>query len=145
MKQEIVDLDMVANTFMRAPGEAVGTFALESALDELAEKMELDPIELRRRIEPDKNPIDGRPFSGRNMVEAYRTGAERFGWGRRSAKPGTRREGDWLIGMGVATGTYPYYRMPGGVARIRSGPTVVPSCKWAATRWAWARPRCRRR
>jgi xanthine dehydrogenase YagR molybdenum-binding subunit len=119
IRQEVVDLDMVANTWMRAPGESVGTFALESAIDELAGKMEIDPIELRRRIEPTKNPTDGHPYSGRHIVEAYRAGAERFGWGQRKANPAKRREGDWLIGMGVATGTYPYYRMAGGAARIR--------------------------
>jgi xanthine dehydrogenase YagR molybdenum-binding subunit len=111
------ELDMLANTFMRAPGEAVGTFALESAVDEMAVALGLDPIELRVRNEPDRDPTSGTPFSSRNIVEAYRTGAERFGWHQRQA-PGTRREGEWLIGMGCATATYPYYRMPGGAARL---------------------------
>ncbi|MBP2296158.1 xanthine dehydrogenase family protein molybdopterin-binding subunit [Azospirillum rugosum] len=111
-------LDMVANTFMRAPGEAVGTVALECAMDELAEQLGLDPIELRIRNEPDKDPISGRPFSSRNIVAAYRAGAERFGWDRRSPTPRARREGEWLVGMGCATATYPYHRMPGGAARI---------------------------
>ena len=114
---EVAYVDMVANTFMRAPGEAVGTFALECAVDELADRIGIDPIELRIRNEPEKDPTEGTPFSSRNIVEAYRAGAERFGWSRRTA-PGTRREGDWLIGMGCATATYPYYRMPGGAARI---------------------------
>ncbi|WP_423333915.1 xanthine dehydrogenase family protein molybdopterin-binding subunit [Rhizobium wenxiniae] len=113
-----VELDMLGNTFMRAPGEAVGTFALECAIDELAEKLGIDPVELRIRNEPDKDPISGLPFSSRNIVEAYRAGAERFGWDRRKAKPGSTTDGEWLIGMGCATGTYPYYRMPGGAARI---------------------------
>jgi xanthine dehydrogenase YagR molybdenum-binding subunit len=117
--QEVADMNMVPNTFMRAPGEAVGTFALECALDELAEAMALDPIELRRRIEPATDPSTGNPFSSRHLLEAYAQGAERFGWDRRSAIPRSRREGEWLIGMGVATGTYPYYRFPGGAARIR--------------------------
>ena len=115
---EIAYLDMVANTFMRAPGEAVGTFALECAVDEMAEKLGIDPVELRIRNEPDKDPTSGTPFSSRHIVEAYRAGAERFGWNRRNATPGARREGEWLVGMGVATATYPYYRMPGGAARI---------------------------
>ena len=118
VSQLVADLDMLANTFMRAPGESVGTFALECALDELAEEMRLDPIELRRRIEPEKDPTTGLAFSSRHIVEAYRRGAERFGWDRRSPVPRARREGDWLIGMGVATATYPYYRMPGGAGRI---------------------------
>ncbi|MGJ7506533.1 xanthine dehydrogenase family protein molybdopterin-binding subunit [Variovorax sp. GT1P44] len=115
---EVATVDMLANTFMRAPGEAVGTFALESAIDELADQMKMDPIELRIRNEPEKDPTTGAPFSSRHIVEAYRAGAERFGWGRRNATPGTRREGEWLVGMGCATATYPYYRMPGGAARI---------------------------
>ncbi|MCQ4635018.1 xanthine dehydrogenase family protein molybdopterin-binding subunit [Shinella sp. CPCC 100929] len=115
---QVCTLDMMANTFMRAPGEAVGTFALESAMDELAEKLGIDPIELRARNEPDKDPVGGVPFSSRNIVEAYRSGAERFGWDMRNAAPGSRREGEWLIGMGCATATYPYYRMPGAAARI---------------------------
>jgi len=117
--QEVADMDMLVNTFMRAPGESIGTFALECAIDELAEAMRLDPIELRRRIEPEKDPISGHGFSSRHLLKAYADGAERFGWDARSATPGTRREGEWLIGMGVATATYPYYRMPGSVARIR--------------------------
>jgi xanthine dehydrogenase YagR molybdenum-binding subunit len=112
-------MNMLANTFMRAPGEAVGTFALECALDDLAEAMALDPIELRRQIEPTKDPTSGNAFSARHLLEAYAQGAERFGWDRRSATPRSRREGEWLIGMGVATGTYPYYRLPGAAARIR--------------------------
>lgn len=112
------DMDMLANTFMRAPGEAVGTFALECAVDELAEHMGIDPIELRIKNEPDKDPTSGRPFSSRHIVEAYRSGAERFGWNKRSATPRSRQEGEWLIGLGCATATYPYYRMPGGAARL---------------------------
>jgi xanthine dehydrogenase YagR molybdenum-binding subunit len=114
---ETVRLNMTANTFMRAPGESVGTFGLECAVDELAHAMGIDPIELRIRNEPQKDPTSGLPFSSRLIVEAWREGAARFGWSRRSA-PGTRREGDWLIGTGCATATYPYYRMPGGAARI---------------------------
>jgi len=116
--QKVADMDMLANTFMRAPGESIGTFALEGAVDELAEQMGIDPIELRARNEPEKDPTTGKPFSSRNIVKAYRDGAERFGWGRRHAKPGTQREGEWVIGMGCATATYPYYRMPGGKARL---------------------------
>ena len=115
---EAAKMDMLANTFMRAPGESVGTFALESAVDELADKLGMDPIELRTRNEPEKDPTSGVPFSTRNIVEAYKAGAEKFGWAARKAKPGTHREGEWLVGMGCATATYPYYRMPGGAARI---------------------------
>jgi len=113
-----VELDMLSNTFMRAPGEAVGTFALECALDELAEKLGIDPVELRLRNEPKKDPTSGLPFSARHIVEAWRAGAERFGWSRRHPRPGGVRDGEWLVGMGCATATYPYYRMPGGAARL---------------------------
>jgi xanthine dehydrogenase YagR molybdenum-binding subunit len=115
---EAARMDMLANTFMRAPGESVGTFALESAIDELAASLGMDPIELRIRNEPEKDPTSGAPFSSRHIVEAYRAGAQQFGWSNRRLKPGTHREGEWLIGVGCATATYPYYRMPGGAARI---------------------------
>ncbi len=118
IEQQVADMDMVANTFMRAPGESIGTFALECTVDELAEKLGIDPIELRMRNEPENDPTSGKPFSSRNTVKAYRDGAERFGWSERQVNPGSRREGEWFIGMGCATGTYPYYRMPGGGARL---------------------------
>jgi xanthine dehydrogenase YagR molybdenum-binding subunit len=114
---ETVKMNMTSNTFMRAPGEAVGTFGLESAIDELAHAMKMDPIDLRIANEPEKDPTNGLPFSQRGIVDAWKAGRERFGWDARG-EPGTRRDGDWLIGMGCATGTYPYYRMPGGAARI---------------------------
>lgn len=116
--QQVADMDMVANTFMRAPGESIGTFALESAVDELAEKLAIDPIELRKRNEPETDPISGKPFSSRHIVEAYQAGAEKFDWNKRNRRPRTRQEGEWLVGMGCATATYPYFRMPGGGARI---------------------------
>lgn len=118
LQVEVARMNMLANTFMRAPGEAVGTFALESAIDELAVDLAIDPVELRIRNEPDKDPTSGLPFSSRHIVKAWRDGAQCFGWDARPATPGTRSEGEWRIGMGCATGTYPYYRMPGAKARI---------------------------
>lgn len=115
---QTAEVDMLANTFMRAPGESVGTFALESAIDELAVALDMDPIALRLRNEPEEDPTTGTPFSSRHLAEAYRAGAERFGWQHRHARPGARREGEWLVGFGCATATYPYYRMPGGAARL---------------------------
>ncbi|MEO7430604.1 MAG: xanthine dehydrogenase family protein molybdopterin-binding subunit [Dokdonella sp.] len=120
LQQKVVLLDMVANTAMRAPGESVGTFALESALDELGHAMALDPVELRRRIEPVRDPEKGTEFSSRHLLEAYRRGAERFGWSNRNPVPRARRDGEWLIGHGVATATYPYYRRPAS-AQLRLG------------------------
>ncbi|RZF65041.1 xanthine dehydrogenase family protein molybdopterin-binding subunit [Sphingomonas populi] len=125
---DTVAMNMLANTFMRAPGEAVGTFALESAIDELATELGIDPIELRLRNEPDKDPVSGLPFSSRHIDEAWRAGAEAFGWSARNPVPGARREGEWFVGLGCATGTYPYHRMPGAAARItltRDGRAIV--------------------
>jgi xanthine dehydrogenase YagR molybdenum-binding subunit len=118
LRVQVAEMDMLANTFMRAPGEAVGSFALESAIDELAHQIGMDPVELRIRNEPDSDPASGKPFSARHLVEAYQTGAERFGWDQRNPEPAARRDGEWLVGLGTATATYPYYRMPGGAARI---------------------------
>jgi len=130
IEQKILELDTVANASMRAPGESVGSFALESALDELAHAMGCDPMDLRRRIEPSQDPVKGRPFSSRNLVEAYRIGAERFGWKDRQTQPRSRREGEWWTGHGVATASYPYQRFPGAKASIRlnaDGTAVVRS------------------
>ncbi|MBW7970227.1 xanthine dehydrogenase family protein molybdopterin-binding subunit [Bradyrhizobium sp. BR 10289] len=128
LEVDTVKLNTVANTFMRAPGEAVGTFALESAIDELAAEIGMDPIELRIRNEPERDPTQGLPFSQRGIVAAWRAGAERFEWYKRQQRPRSVRDGDWLVGLGCATATYPYYRMPGGAARItvtRDGRAIV--------------------
>jgi xanthine dehydrogenase YagR molybdenum-binding subunit len=97
---------------MRAPGESIGTFALESAMDELAYALRMDPIELRRINEPEKDPTKDTEFSSRLLTEAYQRGAEKFGWNARSPEPRSRRDGKWLIGQGVATAYYPFYRSP---------------------------------
>lgn len=102
----VVRLDVPTPTFMRAPGEAPGSFALESALDELAEKCGLDPIELRLRNEPDRGPVSGLPFSTRNLPDCFREGARRFGWADRDPRPGLRREGRWLLGTGTAAASF---------------------------------------
>lgn len=116
--QHAIDLDVLANTFMRAPGEAPGTFAVESAMDELAHELQIDPIELRRRNIGDSDPVSGAPHSQGDLMLAYDLGAKRFGWERRPSKPRSRRTGEWLVGMGCASGSFPYVRMPGMSARI---------------------------
>jgi len=116
--QQHVDLDIVPNTFMRAPGEAIGTFAIESAVDELAHAMGVDPMDLRLCNIAEQHPVSGTPFSQHALKQAFTDGAERFGWHRRAAKPGSRREGEWRIGMGCAAGGFPYARMPGANVRI---------------------------
>src|SRR6266566_100944 len=96
-------LDVPVPTFMRAPGECPGMFALESAMDELALACGLDPIELRIRNEPAVDPETGRQFSSRNLVACLREGAQRFGWAQRDPRPRARRDGSWLIGTGAWT------------------------------------------
>ncbi|MBX3569627.1 MAG: xanthine dehydrogenase family protein molybdopterin-binding subunit [Rhizobiaceae bacterium] len=126
--QRHVELAVVANTFMRAPGEAVGTFAVESAVDELAHGMGVDPIELRLRNLPERHPITNVAFSQHALRQAYEDGARRFGWERRQREPGARRDGEWRIGMGCASGSFPYARMPGaavGLTMRRDGTATV--------------------
>lgn len=88
---------------VRAPGEAVGMPTLEAALDELAEKLEIDPVKLRLRNLPDKHPVEGTPFASRKLAECLEQGAAAFGWESGARKPRTRREGEWWIGSGVAS------------------------------------------
>ena len=96
-------LDLPEGSAMRAPGEAPGMLALEVAMDELAEKLGIDPVELRIINDTQVDPMKPeRKFSQRSMVECLRTGAEKFGWEKRNSKPAQVREGDWLIGMGMA-------------------------------------------
>jgi xanthine dehydrogenase YagR molybdenum-binding subunit len=98
-------LDLPEANAMRAPGEAVGMLALEVAMDELAEALNMDPVELRIRndtqVDPEKGPE--RPFSSRKLVECLRSGAQAFGWSQRNPKPGTVRDGRWLVGTGMAS------------------------------------------
>ncbi len=103
----VVRLDVPTPSWMRAPGECPGMFALESAMDELAEACRIDPVELRIRNEPAVHPETGQPFSSRNLAACLREGAARFGWAGRDPAPGTRRDGRWLTGTGVAASTYP--------------------------------------
>lgn len=114
----LAKLDVAVPYWMRAPGECPGAFALETAMDELAIACGVDPLELRIRNEPEAHPEDGRPWTDRRLVECLRTGAERFGWADRDPTPGVRRDGEWLVGTGVASATYPAKNMPGSSARI---------------------------
>ncbi|MDQ0490384.1 xanthine dehydrogenase YagR molybdenum-binding subunit [Streptomyces thermodiastaticus] len=115
-ENRVVRLDVPSPTWMRAPGEAPGSFALECALDELAEKCGLDPIELRLRNEPETGPVSGLPFAGRNVAACFREGARRFGWDARDARPGVRRDGRWLIGTGTAAASFPAGTLPSTAA-----------------------------
>lgn len=99
----LAELDLPEGNAMRAPGEAPGLMALEMAMDEMAEKLGMDPIAFRllndTQVDPEKPE---RPFSMRRLDECFRVGSERFGWSRRSARPGQQRDGNWLVGIGVA-------------------------------------------
>ncbi|MGP5793023.1 molybdopterin cofactor-binding domain-containing protein [Psychrobacter celer] len=99
---QMVDMNHVLSGSMRAPGEAVGMIAVECAMDELATKLEIDPIELRRRNEPEEDPSEEMPFSTRQLVACMEKGAEAFGWDEHNPKPASRLEGDWWIGTGMS-------------------------------------------
>lgn len=117
----LAELDLPEGNAMRAPGEAPGMMALEAAVDEMAEKLGMDPVEFRivndTQVDPEK---PGRPFSQRQLVQCLRTGADRFGWARRNATPAQVREGRWLVGMGVAA-AYRNNLVMKSAARVRLG------------------------
>ncbi|GLU48239.1 xanthine dehydrogenase family protein molybdopterin-binding subunit [Nocardiopsis ansamitocini] len=112
-------LDTNAPTWMRAPGEAPGMFAPEVAMDELACALDIDPVELRLRNEPEVDPGTHKPFSSRTLAECMREGSRLFGWADRDPAPGVRRHDGWLVGTGMAASTYPALLMPGSSAEIR--------------------------
>jgi len=109
---QILSLDIGSPTWMRGPGPATGTFALESALDELSYQLNIDPIELRLRNYAETDPESGKPFSGKNLKDAYKMGAENIGWNERKSKPGTDMNNGWLTGYGMAGGTFGADREP---------------------------------
>ncbi|WP_448642398.1 xanthine dehydrogenase family protein molybdopterin-binding subunit [Geodermatophilus sp. URMC 63] len=112
-------LDVPVPSWFRAPGECPGMFGPEVAMDELAYALDVDPVELRVRNEPEVDPETGQPWSSRHLVECLREGAERFGWAGRDPRPGARLEDGWLVGTGVAASVYPTYRMAQSTAAIR--------------------------
>ena len=109
-------LDTQLPTYMRAPAEAASMFATEAAVDELAEQLGMDPIELRRRNEPEVDPTSGKPWSSRLMMRCFDDGAAAFGW-KGSGEPRGKTDGRWRVGVGCAAATYPAHAMP-AVARI---------------------------
>jgi xanthine dehydrogenase YagR molybdenum-binding subunit len=115
----VVRLDTNSPTYMRAPGECTGSFALESAMDEMAYALKMDPVEFRLRNYADADPEDGRPWSSKSLKECYRVAAERFGWKGREPEPRSMRDADALVGWGMATATYPMNRRPASaLARV---------------------------
>jgi xanthine dehydrogenase YagR molybdenum-binding subunit len=128
----LAPLDSPVASSMRAPGEAVGLLALECAMDELAEKLNIDPIELRIRNEPMEDPERHIPFSSRHLVPCLREGAARFGWNRRNPRPGQTRDGNWLVGIGVASATRGN-PLQLSKANVRLDPTGVATVRMAMT------------
>jgi len=120
-RHRIVKLDIPAPGWMRAPGETPGMFALESAIDELAYAIDIDPVELRIINEPSGDPETGTPYSSRGLVACLRDGAQRFGWSGRNPRPRQQRQGRWLIGSGVASACYPAIALPSN-ATVRAQP-----------------------
>jgi xanthine dehydrogenase YagR molybdenum-binding subunit len=125
-KYRLVRGNVQTPLYMRGPGEVSGIFALDSAMDELAYTLNIDPLELRIRNHAATDPSSGLPWSSKSLLECYQRGAEAFGWSRRTMEPRSMRDGRHLVGMGMATGTYPMYRMPASArARIFSDGTAV--------------------
>jgi xanthine dehydrogenase YagR molybdenum-binding subunit len=128
--EKVVEVNLGVSTFTRAPGEAPGTAVLEIAMDELAEKLGMDPVQLRLVNYAEKDPSHDRPWTDKHLRECYTEAAQRFGWSKRNATPGTVTEGNALIGYGMATATYPANRsaaqavvrmLPGGRMLVGSG------------------------
>lgn len=126
ISQKMVPLNIPPTTFMRAPGEAPGSFALESAIDELAVALKMDPIELRLKNNSTAPPGKDLMWSSKHLDECYRIGATRFGWADRS--PQGRTDGDWLVGVGMATAMFPALRFPASIEiTLRDDDTAVVS------------------
>lgn len=117
-RHRVVPLDLPVSDSMRAPGDAVGQLAIEQAMDELAYKLDLDPVELRLRNEPTEDPEKHIPYSTRKLVECLQRGAAEFGWENRPRVPGLLKDGTWLVGLGVAGAIRGNYRRP-ATARVR--------------------------
>jgi xanthine dehydrogenase YagR molybdenum-binding subunit len=131
-RYRLAPLDSGTPTFMRGPGEASGIFALECAMDELAVQLGIDPVELRLRNEPEIDEGENRPFSSRSLSACYERAAERFGWARRDPRPRSMRDGRLLVGWGVASATYPAFRVQAS-ARVRLLPDGTAEVESAAS------------
>lgn len=109
-RYNLFPINLSTPTWMRGPGEATGSFPLECALDELSYKLNIDPIELRRRNHADIDPENGKPYSSKFLKEAYDLGAEKFGWNKRNPTPQSMKEGEWQVGYGMSTGLFGAFR-----------------------------------
>ena len=125
-RYKVFPLNLSTPTWMRGPGEATGTFALESALDELAYALNMDPIELRLRNYAETDPENKKPYSSKFLKEAYQLGADKIGWKERNPKPASMKEGEWLIGYGMGTGVFGAGRGTAkALARIYADGTLI--------------------
>ena len=131
----VVHMNIILPTYTRAPGKATGSFAIESAMDELAFKLNMDPIEFRLKNEPAKDPSNGKPWSSRTTVQCLQEGARAFGWEKRKMQPGQISEGNYLVGYGVSAGTYPaHQRETSAIVKLsRKGREVKASVELAAS------------
>jgi xanthine dehydrogenase YagR molybdenum-binding subunit len=112
---KLAKIDLPTPTWMRAPGAVSGAFALESAIDELAYALKIDPLELRIINYAEKDPETGKPFSSKALMDCFKQGAAKFGWERRKMEPRSQRDGRWLVGWGTATGTWGAFQVPASV------------------------------
>jgi xanthine dehydrogenase YagR molybdenum-binding subunit len=125
-RYKVYPFNLSTPTWMRGPGEATGTFALESALDELSYLLNIDPIELRLRNYAETDPESGKPYSSKFLKEAYQLGADKIGWKDRNPKPASMKEGEWLTGYGMGTGVFGAYRgQAKALARIYADGSLV--------------------
>lgn len=115
---KLLSLDVGSPTWMRGPGEATGTFALESAMDELAYALNMDPIDLRLKNYAETDPQSHKPYSSKHLKEAYAMGASHIGWDKRSGKPGSVTEDGWLVGYGMGGGVFSAWRAPATVRAV---------------------------
>jgi len=115
---ELARANVMTSTFMRAPGEAPGSFAIECSMDDLAYRVGVDPIEIRLRNYADHDYGTGQQWSSKSLKQCYARGAELFGWSKRNPKPGATRDGRYLVGMGMASASYPVHNSS-GTARAR--------------------------
>lgn len=125
-RYRLVSLNVNTPTPMRGPGEATGAFALECALDELSYALNIDPIELRIKNHADTDPLSGKPYSSKYLIDAYKIGAEKIGWQDRNAKPASVTKDGWLVGYGMAAGMFGAYRSSATVtARMMADGTLI--------------------
>jgi xanthine dehydrogenase YagR molybdenum-binding subunit len=129
IEETVYPVNISTPTFMRAPGECPGTYALECAMDELAVALKMDPVALRVANHADNHPTKGVPFSAKHLKECYQLGAEKFGWAKRNPQPRSMRDGDLLVGWGMATKTYPAHKMNAAAKVIlRADDSVTVQC-----------------